>query len=109
VPDVDEAVIRSTPQGWLNLEIDGLISAGLFRVDGALYAIADHTVAAPGCGTTPQPARVAVAIYPQGLTVTDDGGHSVKDLGATITVDASATAACPSGLAFYGAEMLPQR
>jgi uncharacterized protein YoxC len=108
LPPVDEFAIRATPEGWLELVIDDFVTAGLYRVDGALYAIADSTTAVAACAGTARVARVAVTMYANGLTVADDGTTQVTDLGASLTLQAPATSTCPAGLAFYGAQVTPQ-
>jgi hypothetical protein len=108
LPAVDELTIRRMPEGYLEMVIDDYVTAGMFRVDGALYAIADSTTAVAGCAGTARVARVAATLYAHGLTVADDGTPQVTDLGASLTVQAPATADCPAGLAFYGAQIVPQ-
>lgn len=108
LPSVDELTIRRTPEGYLEMVIDDYVTAGMFRVDGAFYAIADSTTAVAACAGTARAARVAATLYAHGLTVADDGTTQVTDLGASLTVQAPATAGCPAGLAFYGAQIVPQ-
>lgn len=107
LPQLDEFVIRETPEGYLEVVIDDVATAGLFRVDGALYAITDSMTAVPPCNGTPRSAGLTATFYAHGLTVADDGSRQVTDLGASITVRAPATAGCPAALAFYGAELTP--
>jgi len=108
LPSVDELTIQRTPEGYLELVIDDFVTAGLYRVDGALYAIADSYTAVAPCAATARVARVAVTMYGHGMSVADDGTPQVTDLGASFTVQAPATATCPAGLAFYGAQITPQ-
>lgn len=107
VPTVDELKIVETAQGYLRLEMAGFVSAGLFRADGSLYAIASSTTAVPACGTTPRPAVITVTMYPHGLTVADDGTYAIDDLGASFTVQSDAIGSCPAGLAAYGGQLTP--
>lgn len=108
LPSVDELTIRETPEGYLELVIDDYVTAGMYRVDGAFYAIADSTTAVAPCAGTARVARIATTLYGHGLSVADDGTPQVTDLGASLTVQAPATASCPAGLAFYGAQVTPQ-
>jgi hypothetical protein len=108
LPTVDELTIRETPEGWLALEMDGFVSAALYRIDGGLFAVADTTTAVPACGTTPRVARVAVSLFAGGITIQDDGTRTIDDLGATMFVEADAVTGCAAGLAFYGAELTLQ-
>jgi chorismate mutase len=100
--------LRETPEGYLELVMDGYLTAGLARVDGGLVAVADSTTAVAACGGTPRVARVAATIYPSGLTAGVDGTVQVGDLGATVIVQSAATADCPAGTAIYGARLAPQ-
>ncbi|MDJ0770679.1 MAG: hypothetical protein QNJ12_17935 [Ilumatobacter sp.] len=107
VPSEDELVVTETADDYLRVEIDGIIDAGLFRVDGALDAVADSTTAVPACSGTPRTAHVMVTMFAHGLTVADDGTHRIDDLGASIAVQAPAVDGCPAGLALYGAQLTP--
>ena len=108
VPTVDELQIVETTEGWLRLEMDGFVSAGLFRVPGSLSTIAGSIEAVPACGTTPRVAVVTVTMYPHGLTVADDGTYEISDLGASFTVQSQAIGTCPAGVAVYGGELTPR-
>jgi hypothetical protein len=105
---IDELTLRETTEGYVEVVIDDMVTAGLYRVDGALYGVADSMPAVAACGTTPRVARVGVAIFAHGVTVADDGTHQVTDLGATLTIQSEAAGTCASGLAFYGTQLTPQ-
>jgi hypothetical protein len=104
----DELTLEATTEGYLTVEIDDLVTAGMYRVDGALYAVAESTPDVTACGTTPRPARTAVTIFAYGIAVADDGTHQVTDLGASLTIQSEAGGTCGAGLAFYGTELTPQ-
>jgi hypothetical protein len=106
-PSYDRLSIVETPEGWLRVEIDGVLDAGLFRVDGALYAIAPSTTAVPACDGTARTATVSVTLYPHGVSIADDGTHQVTDLGMSMLVQAPATGSCPAGTVFYGGNVTP--
>lgn len=108
VPIVDELKIVETTEGWLRLEMDGFVSAGLFRVVGSLSTIAGSMDAVPACGTTPRAAVVTVTMFPHGLTISDDGSYRISDLGASFTVQTPAIGTCAAGVAVYGGELTPQ-
>jgi peptidoglycan hydrolase CwlO-like protein len=108
VPADDELVIGTTSAGFLDLDIEGFFEAGLFRIDGALFAVGETTEAVAACGTTPRRATVAVTLFANGMTIADDGTNQVDDLAAAVLVQADAVGTCPAGLAFYGAEVVPQ-
>jgi hypothetical protein len=103
-----EATLRETSEGYLELVMDDYLTAGLFRADGALVAVADTTSGFSACGGTPRVARVVATVYPSGVTVGSDGAVQVGALAASITVQSAATANCPAGLAIYGAQLVPQ-
>lgn len=107
VPAIDELTLRTTSEGWLELVIPKVVTAGLFRVDGALYAIADGTLPLASCGGVPRAAEFTVTIYAQGLSVAPGGTARVTGLAGSVTVQAAPTAGCPTGLAFYGAQITP--
>lgn len=102
-PGFGRITISDTPEGWLRVEADGVFEAGLFEVEGALYAITQSRTAAPACGADQRVAHVGLTLYAGDVSVAEDGTHSIDDLGATYVVDAPATATCPAGLAVYGA------
>ncbi len=106
-PAFDTLSIVETPQGWLRVEIDGVLDAGLYRVDGALYAIAPSTTAVPACDGSPRTATVSLTLYPHGVSVADDGTHRVTDLGISMLVQAPSTGSCPAGTSFYGGSVTP--
>jgi chorismate mutase len=103
-----EIEISETADGFLVLEMDGFVTAGLYRVDGALVAIADSTTAVPACDGSPRVARVGITVFPHDLAAGADGTVAVNALGASITVQTAATADCPAGLAVYGGQFAPQ-
>ena len=106
-PAFGELTIGSTPEGWFRAEADGVFDAALFSVEGALYTITQSATAAPPCDGVRRLAHVGMTIYARGITIADDGTNRVDDLAATYVVEAPATADCPAGVAFYGAELTP--
>jgi uncharacterized protein YdcH (DUF465 family) len=105
LPAFDQITISQTPEGWLRASATGVFDAGLFEVEGALYANTDSVTAAPRCGVDQRIARVGLTLYASGVSVAEDGTHVIEDLGATYVVDAPATATCPNGIAVYGAQL----
>jgi hypothetical protein len=108
-PSVQQATITASPEGWPVLTMNGYVSAGLHRVDGALFTIVDTTTAVPAVGSTPRLARVAITLYAHGVTVADNGSRHIADLGASIAVSVPAVGDAPDGVAFYGAELTPHK
>lgn len=107
LPPIGRIEITETTQGWLRVRADGVFDAGLFEVEGALYAITESRTAAPACGTEQRSAHVGLTLYANDVTVAQDGSHVIEDLGATYVVDAPATGTCPAGLAVYSASLTP--
>ena len=107
IPGFLRLTITETPEGWLRVTADGVLDAGLFEVEGALYAITESRTAAPACGADQWLAHVGLTLYAHDVTVADDGSHVIENLGATFVVDAPATATCPAGVAVYSAELNP--
>lgn len=106
-PTFTQLTITETPQRWLRVRADGVFDAGLFDVEGALYAITESRTAAPACDGVQRPAHVGLTLYASDVSVADDGTHVIQDLGATYVVDAPATGTCPAGVAVYSAELNP--
>ncbi|MFP5488147.1 MAG: hypothetical protein ACLGHQ_07565 [Acidimicrobiia bacterium] len=99
--------ITETPQRWLRVEADGVFDAGLFEVEGALYAITQSRTAAPACGLDQRVAHVGLTLYAHDVSVLEDGSHVIDDLAATYVVEAPPTAACPAAVAVYSAALTP--
>jgi hypothetical protein len=109
VPSVNTMVVSTSPEGWPTIKMNGFVTAGLHRVDGALFTIVDSTTAVPPVGTTPRLARVAITLYAHGVSVGNDGRRHVDDLGASVAISAPAVAGEPDGVAIYGAELTPRK
>jgi len=107
LPAFDELTIVENSNGWLRVEIDGYYDAGLFTVDGSLFAIAESTTAVPACDGVSRSATVSLTLYAHGLVIDDEGGYVVDDLGASMLVQAPATGSCPRGLGFYSVALTP--
>jgi hypothetical protein len=107
VPAVSAASVRTTPEGFLELVIDDLLTVGLFDVDGGLFGVTDSTAVVPPCGDTPRLARVSVTLFTEGLTLDGGGTSDIARLGASLVVDVPATGLCGAGLVFYGSTLTP--
>lgn len=108
MPMVDQMIIRKKVDDRLEMVMDGNPAAGMMMVDGVLYAVFHSTNLTPACAGAPQLALVTTTVFPQGLTVMNDGTTQVSSLGASITVDAPATATCPAGMALHAAQLTAQ-
>jgi hypothetical protein len=108
VPTVDEARIYETSDGFLRVEVPGILDAGLFALDGSLYGITDSFTALPQCGGVDQRARVTITLYARGITIDEDGSRAVDTINADVTIDTpSGEPGCPSGLVFYASTFTP--
>jgi hypothetical protein len=107
VPSVSAASVRTTPEGFLELVIDNVLTVGLFDVDGGLFGVTDSTALVPPCGDTPRVARISVTLFTEGLTLTGGGSSDIARLGASLVVDVPAVDACGAGLVFYGSTLTP--
>ena len=108
LPTVSEATVYTTSEGFLRVEVDGILDAGLFALDGSLYGITDSLTALPACGGADTRARVTITMYAGAISVADDGTRTVNDVNASITIDAPSNGPdCPSGLVFYASSFTP--
>ena len=110
LPDLDGLAIRRTTGDNLQVVVPGMMTAGLYRTDGALFAIADTTTAVPACNGTARTARVAMTIHPSALQVDRDGRTHVTELGASLVIETDTVpgaGGCAAGLVVYGAELTP--
>ena len=108
VPVVKELTIRATSNGHLVVQMKNGPTAGVSTVDGVVYAVFDSTDVVPACNGAPRVARVALAIFGQGVSVAKDGTGRIVGLGSSMTVTAAATAACPAGMAIYSGQLTPK-
>jgi hypothetical protein len=106
-PNANTATVGTTPEGWLDLTVYGVLRAGLFAVEGGLYGITDSDTALAPCGDTPRRARITVTMFPPDLTVDQDGTRLVDTLQASITLDTQTVGDCPGGLVFWAAVLTP--
>lgn len=103
IPATTQATFARSPEG-LRVQVPGVLDAGLFSIDGSLYAITDSDALAPCADGTPRPARVTMTVYADDIRIDQDGTRSVTGLEGAITIDSLASGAC-DGLAFYGVQM----
>jgi hypothetical protein len=108
LPGVARVRIVQTPEGWLAIDVPGVVNAGLHRSDGSLVAVVDSTTAVPAVNGVARTARVAITVYATEGTVTDDGTTTLTELGMSVAVSTPATATTPAGVALYGAELTPR-
>jgi len=108
LPGATQATISRTPEGFLRIAVPGILDAGLFALEGSLYAITDSFTALPQCNGADQRARVTFTMYADDVTITQEGTRKVDSIGSSITIDTpSAGEGCPSGLVFYASNFVP--
>jgi multidrug efflux pump subunit AcrA (membrane-fusion protein) len=107
VPRTTQATFTRTPDNFLRVQVPGILDAGLFSVNGSLYAITDSTTALPPCedGSGPRVARITITTYADDIRIESDGSRSVTGLEGAITIDSTSRTGCPGGLVFYGVQM----
>ena len=109
VPTVRRVTISRTGEGWLRVDIPGVVRADLMRTDGALFTMLDSTTAVPAVDGVPRVARVAITVYAGDTTTTVGGATTVDGLGLSIAISTDDVGTVPGGVALYGAELTLQR
>lgn len=109
LPTVRQLTIGRTGEGWLRIDIPGVVRAELMRTDGALFTMVDRTTAVPAVNGVPRVARVAITVYAGDTTTTVGGTTTVDELGLSIAISTDDVGTVPGGVALYGAELTPQR
>ena len=104
-PDVRADIIQGT--NGLELKVPTVLTAGLFDVNGSLFAVTDSDQILAPCGTTPRIARVSITIFADGVKIEEDGTRSLTGLGASLLVSADAVGDCPDGVVFFAATLTP--
>jgi hypothetical protein len=109
LPTVRQLTISRTGEGWLRVDIPGVVRAELMRTDGALFTMVDSTTAVPAVNGVQRVARVAITVYAGDTTTTVGGATTVDELGLSIAISTDDVGTVPGGIALYGAELTPQR
>lgn len=109
LPTIEQLTISRTDEGWLRVEIPGVVSADLARTDGALFTMVDSTTAVPEVNGVARVARVAITVYAGDSSTTVDGVTTVDELGLSIAISTDAVGAVSGGVALYGAELTPEQ
>ena len=91
----------------LELQIPSVLTAGLFAINGSLFAVTDSDQIVDPCGATPRAARVSTTIFADGISVADDGTRTLTGLGASLLVSVGALEGCEEGVVFYAASLTP--
>ncbi|MFP5487563.1 MAG: hypothetical protein ACLGHQ_04575 [Acidimicrobiia bacterium] len=106
-PTTGPVVVRATAEGYLRLDLGGVVSTNLTRVPGGLHAVAGSTTALPRCDGTPRASTVTVTLHPDSWAVARDGAVEIRSWGGAVTIDAPATGSCPAVFVTYGVGLVP--
>lgn len=91
----------------LELKIPSVLTAGLFAINGSLFAVTDSDQIVDPCGATTRLARVSTTIFADGISIAADGTRTLTGLGASLLVSAGAVEGCEEGVVFYAASLTP--
>jgi hypothetical protein len=105
-PDVHADIIQG--QNGLELQIPNVLTAGLFSINGSLFAVTDSDQIANPCGSTPRNALVSVTIFADGVSIAADGTQTLTGLGASLLVEVDETGDCGEGVIFFAAQLIPE-
>jgi hypothetical protein len=104
-PDVHADIIQGS--NGLQLQIPNVLTAGLFAINGSLFAVTDSDQIVEPCGDAARNARVSITMFENGITVAIDGTEQLTGLGASLLVEANEIADCGEGVVFYAADLTP--
>lgn len=91
----------------LELKIPDVVTAGLFAINGSLFAVTDSDVVLDPCGATARVARVSTTIFANGVSVDSTGIRTLTGLGASLLVSTDAVDDCTAGVVFWAATLVP--
>ena len=100
------ADIVQGPNG-LELQVPTVLTAGLFALEGSLFAVTGSDLIAPPCNGTPRTAQVSVTVFEDGLSIESDGTRELTGLGASMMVNVPATDQCEEGDVFFSGTLTP--
>jgi len=91
----------------LELKIPNVLTAGLFDVNGSLFAVTDSDQILEPCGTTTRNARISITIFADGIEIAEDGKQTLTGMGASLLVSTDAVDDCTDGVVFFAATLTP--
>jgi uncharacterized coiled-coil protein SlyX len=91
----------------LELQVPTVLTAGLFALEGSLFAVTGSNLIAPPCNGTPRTAQVSVTVFEDGLSIESDGTRELTGLGASLMVNVPATDQCEEGDVFFSGTLTP--
>jgi hypothetical protein len=104
-PVVRPDIVQGT--NGLELRVPTVLTAGLFALEGSLFAVTGSDLIAPPCNGTPRTAQVSVTMFEDGMTIASDGTRALTGIGASLMVHVPATDECGEGDVFFSATLAP--
>jgi F0F1-type ATP synthase membrane subunit b/b' len=104
VPGIPNSTLARAGDQLL-LNVPGRFQITLIGRDRQLFGDSNEVTLIDGCGTQPRPQSTRIAIHAASGQVQLDGSVDLSRLGASIVVDAPATAECPAGEVWYAATL----
>ncbi len=103
-PDVRADIIQG-PNG-LQLQVPGLLTTGLFAIEGSLFGVTATDQIVPGCDGQLRRTQVATTIFADGVIINPDGTRTLSGLGASLLVTGDASGSCGPGDVFYSVDLI---
>ena len=91
----------------LELQVQNLFVAGLFSINGSLFAVTDSDQILQPCGETAVNAQISITMFADGVTIDEDGTKTLTGIGASLLVAGDPAGDCGAGNVFYDAELIP--
>jgi len=104
-PDIRVDIVDGS--NGLEIKVPNVFTAGLFDINGTLFAVTDSDLIVEPCAGTPRVARVTTTIFADGVSVAADGSRTLTGLGASLLVSTDAIDACTAGVTFWAATLTP--
>ncbi len=91
----------------LELQVQNMFVAGLFSINGSLFAVTDSDQILQPCGDTAVNSQISITMFADGVTIAEDGTKSLTGIGASLLVAGDPAGDCGAGNVFYDAELIP--
>jgi hypothetical protein len=103
--DVHADIIQGS--NGLELQVPNVFTAGLFSINGSLFAVTDSDQILQACGDAPVNAQISITMFADGVTFQADGTKTLSGIGASLLVAGDPAGDCGAGNVFYAAELIP--
>ena len=104
-PDVRADIVQGS--NGLELQVQNMFVAGLFSINGSLFAVTDSDQILPPCGETAVNSQISITMFADGIAIDEDGTKSLTGIGASLLVAGDPAGDCDAGNVFYDAELIP--